>query len=107
MKPTLLIYCTVKDRADGERIGSALVEQQMAACVNVIDGLTSIYRWKGEVQKETEALLIAKTTEDRYSALEKTILALHSYECPCIVALPITRGYAGFLEWIQAQVTEC
>lgn len=106
MKSTLFIYCTVKDRADGERIGSALVEEQLVACANVIDGLTSIYRWKGVVQKATEALLIAKTTEDRYPAVEAMILSLHPYECPCIVAWPIARGHTAFLEWIADEAGE-
>lgn len=106
MKSTHFIYCTVKDRADGVRIGSALVEQQLVACANVIDGLTSIYRWKGVVQKETEALLIAKTTKARYPAVEQMILSLHPYECPCIVAWPIARGHKAFLEWIADEVSE-
>lgn len=103
MDKRLGIYCTVKDRAEAEKLGTELVEKRLAACVNIVDGMTSIYAWKGQIEKETEVILIAKTTADRYPELERCLRALHSYECPCIVAFPIERGFAGYLDWITAQ----
>lgn len=99
----VLIYMTADDKAEASRIGRALVEEKLAACANVLDGMTSIYRWEGEICEESEAVLIAKTTESLAPALTERVKALHSYDCPCVVTLPIAGGNAAFLNWIAAQ----
>jgi len=96
-----IIYITTKDRDEARRIGRALVEARLAACANVIDGLSSLYWWEGAVQDEAEALLIAKTRESLVPELVEKVKELHSYSCPCIVSLPILDGNPGFLKWIN------
>ena len=96
-----LVYITAGSMEEARLIGEALVAKQLAACVNLIDGMTSIYRWQGEIQRDTETVLIAKTTEHQIISLIDQVKALHSYECPCIVSLPIDSGNAEFLDWIR------
>jgi len=104
MTPIYLIYITTGDKAEARQIGMALVESKLAACVNIIDHMNSMYRWEGKIQEDQEAILIAKTTEKNIPALKKKVKAMHSYDCPCMVCLPVTEGYGPFLEWIQNQV---
>jgi len=99
-----LIYITTENKAEAERIGQALVEEYLAACVNIIDGMNSIYRWEGRLMQENETVLIAKTIEAKVPALMQRVKALHSYDCPCIVALPITDGNEAFLNWVAGEV---
>ncbi len=99
----VLVYMTAGDRAEAVRIGRVLVEERLAACANVLDGMTSIYRWQGEVCEDGEAVLIAKTTEAQADALTERVKALHSYDCPCVVTLPVAGGNPAFLEWIAEQ----
>ncbi len=99
----VLVYMTAGDRAEAVRIGRVLVEERLAACANVLDGMTSIYRWQGEVYEDGEAVLIAKTTEAQADALTERVKALHSYDCPCVVTLPVAGGNAAFLDWIAEQ----
>jgi len=100
MSEALIVFVTVAARADGERIAEALVGEQLAACVNVVGPVRSIYRWQGEICRDDEHLLIIKTTRARYAALEARVKALHSYEVPEVVALPIELGSAQYLAWI-------
>ena len=102
--PYLLIYCTCPDRAMAERIAEALVADRLAACVNIVPGITSIYRWQGEVQHDSELLLLIKTRGECYPALEARIRELHSYEVPEIIAVPIQRGSESYLTWLDASV---
>ena len=97
------VYITAPDKAAALSIGRALVDARLAACANVFDGMTSVYRWQGRVQEDGEAVLIAKTREDLVPALTETVRALHSYECPCIVALPVVGGSQPFIDWIAAE----
>ena len=99
----ILVYITAGDRAEASRIGRALVEEKLAACANVLDGMTSIYRWQGDICEDSEAVLIAKTSEALAPALTERVRSLHSYDCPCVVTLPISGGNADFLDWIAAQ----
>lgn len=100
----LIILCTCPDLATAERIAEAVVGERLAACVNVAPGLTSIYRWEGQIQRDTELLLLIKTCQDVYSLLEARIRELHPYQIPEIIALPIQTGSAAYLDWIAAQV---
>ena len=101
MSEELIVLVTVPTRADGERIAEALVGDQLAACVNVIGPMRSIYRWQGELCRDDEYLLLIKTTRGRYAALEARVKALHGYEVPEVVAVPIEMGSAEYLEWLR------
>jgi periplasmic divalent cation tolerance protein len=98
------IYMTAGSKAEAQKIGKALVESRLAACVNILDNMQSIYRWKEKVQEDSEVVLIAKTTERRVPRLVDKVKSLHSYDCPCIVSLPVLDGYPPFLDWVQAEV---
>ena len=102
MSGELVVLVTVPAREDGERIAEALVGEQLAACVNILGPIRSIYRWQGEIARDDEHLLVIKTTRTRYPALEARVKALHSYDTPEVVALPIERGSAAYLEWIRS-----
>ncbi len=94
------VYMTVGDQAEAERIGAALIDKRLAACVNIIPGMTSLYRWEGRVERGTECVVVAKTRAGQWTALEQAVKQLHSYDCPCIVALPIADGHLPFLQWV-------
>lgn len=98
------IYMTAGSIAEAQKIGKALVESRLAACVNILDNMQSIYRWEEEIQQDNEVVLIVKTADSLISQLIEKVIALHSYDCPCIVSLPISGGYPPFLNWIQAEV---
>jgi periplasmic divalent cation tolerance protein len=98
-----LIYATAANRDQALEIARKLVEERLVACVNVIDGATSVYWWEGKVQEEREALLLAKTISANVSAVTRRILELHSYSTPCVTALPISGGNLGFLEWVSSE----
>ena len=100
----VLVLSTVAQAEDAERIARALVERRLAACVNVVAGLTSFYRWKGAVQRDDERLLLIKTRRDRYAALQEALASLHPYQLPEIVALPFEAGSAAYLAWVDENV---
>ena len=104
MSEHVLVLSTVAQAEDAERIARALVERRVAACVNVVPGLTSFYRWKGALQRDDERLLLIKTRRDGYAALEQALRSLHPYEVPEIVALPLEAGSAAYLAWIDQNV---
>lgn len=96
-----LIYITTKDKKEAEEIGRSLLEERLAACVNIVDHMESLYWWQGKLQKNHEAILLAKTTGEKVEALIARVKALHSYDCPCIVSLPIESGNDAFLKWVR------
>lgn len=98
-----LVYITASGPEEARRIGRALVAARLAACANVHSGVASIYWWEGEVQEEAEAVLIAKTRDSLVEPLTDKVRELHSYECPCVVALPVAGGNPSFLDWIDAE----
>ena len=98
-----LVYVTAADPDEAARIGERLVAERLAACANILPGMRSIYRWKGAVERANEAVLILKTTGDRLPSLTERVKALHSYECPCVVALPIAAGNPDYLAWIAGE----
>ena len=100
------IYMTVGSKEEARKIGKALVTTGLAACVNILDNMNSFYVWQGELQDDTEVVMIAKTTEDRVAQLIKKVESLHSYDCPCIVSLPVTGGHQPFLDWIATEVKQ-
>ena len=89
---------------DAERIARALVEERLAACVNVVPGVLSIYRWKGNVEQEAELILVIKTLGERVEALKARLVELHPYELPEVVVIPIAGGHAPYLAWLEEQV---
>ncbi|RIH86074.1 Divalent-cation tolerance protein CutA [Calidithermus terrae] len=96
----LVVLCTVPDEDSARRIAQALVAEGLAACVNVLPRLTSVYRWEGEVTSGEELLLIVKTREERYAALEARVKELHPYAVPEVIALPIRHGSKDYLDWL-------
>lgn len=99
--PYQLVLTTCPDEAMAETIARVLVEEGLAACVNVLPPMRSIYRWRGRVESAEELLLIIKARVDAYPAVEKRIQALHSYELPEVIAVPIANGLAAYLSWIE------
>ena len=97
------VYITTKNKAEAERIGRALVQERLAACVNIIDGMNSIYRWEGKIQEDKEAVLIAKTKQSLVKKLTNRVKSLHSYSCPCIISLPILGGNKDYLDWLSKE----
>ena len=98
-----VVLVTVPSREDGERIAEAVVGDRLAACVNIVGPMRSIYRWQGEVCRDEEHLLLIKTTQERYGELEARVKALHPYDVPEVVALPIEAGSAFYLAWVEAE----
>ena len=96
----ILVYCTVPNDFSANLIATSLVDEQLAACVNIIDSVTSVYRWEGQVQTDKELLLIIKTQKSKFDALKEKILSLHEYSVPEIVAAPVELGHDEYLKWI-------
>jgi periplasmic divalent cation tolerance protein len=94
---------TAPDPEVGARIARALVEERLAACVNVVPGVRSVYRWGGAVQEDEEVLLVAKTRRDRAVALAERVRALHPYELPEVLALPACAGSEPYLDWVRRE----
>jgi periplasmic divalent cation tolerance protein len=100
---TLLVFTTLPDRAAAERLADALLEQKLAACVNILAPCRSVYRWHGAVQHEEEHPVLIKTTRERYAALEQALRAAHPYELPELIAVPVERGLPAYLDWVAAE----
>ena len=105
MTGRIVVLSAVGSADHAERIARAMVEQGHAACVNVVPGVTSFYRWKGEIARDAEWLLVMKTTAARFSALREALVDMHPYDVPEVVEVPIERGHAPYLEWIDASVS--
>ncbi|WP_045217072.1 divalent-cation tolerance protein CutA [Desulfonatronovibrio magnus] len=99
-------YITAADLAEAQKIGSTLVDKQLAACVNIFENMQSMYKWKGKVETDRETVLVAKTTDSLKEALLQEVKQIHSYECPCVVFLPVTGGNPDFLDWIKQETIE-
>lgn len=106
MTNAILVLCTCPDNTAAERIASALVEEQLAACVNRLPGIASTYRWQGKICRDTEQLLLIKTTRARFETLRARILALHPYELPEVIAVDIAAGHLRYLDWIEASTRD-
>ena len=99
-----IVYMTAGNVDEASRIAKALVQRRLAACVNIIDGIRSVYEWEGILQDEREVVMIAKTHADCLPELVEAVKGMHSYDCPCIVGLPVSGGNNAFLDWVRAQV---
>ena len=102
MADPLLVFTTLPDTDSAHTLASALVESRLAACVSILGACTSVYRWQGATETATEVPLLIKTTPARYAALEAAIRAHHPYELPEIIAVPVTQGLPGYLDWVAA-----
>jgi periplasmic divalent cation tolerance protein len=100
---TVMLYITASNKKEAHNIGTILVKERLAACANIIDRIQSVYWWKGNLEQGAEALLIAKTKQQLVKKAVGRVRALHGYECPCIVALPIVDGNPSFLKWISQE----
>ncbi len=100
MHAALVVLVTTPSAEKAAEIARALVEERLAACGNVVPGVRSIYRWEGKVQDDQEALLLLKTTRDRFEALRARVVALHPYQLPEVIALAVDTGSAPYLAWI-------
>ena len=98
-----LIYVTASNLEEAKSIGRKLVEERLVACVNILPHMSSIYRWQGKVEEGEEVVMITKTTEQLVERTIVRVKQLHSYECPCVVAVPIVAGNPEFLAWISGE----
>jgi periplasmic divalent cation tolerance protein len=98
-----IVYMTAKDVSEARTLGRAILKSRLAACVNILGPMESMYWWKGAVQNEKEVALIAKTTARSLDALIRKVLSIHSYDVPCVVAFPIAKGNPAFLRWIEKE----
>ncbi len=104
MTDALVVVTTTETQADAVRLAQALVESELAACVQVLPQITSIYRWQGKIEQAREVLLLIKTTRAAYSELEAAIKQNHSYQTPEIIALPVEAGSTDYLGWLTTSV---
>ena len=102
----LLAFCTCPDQTAADRITEALVREGLAACVNQIIGVQSVYRWEGKLRRDSEVLLLMKTTTARFDILAARLLELHPYDLPEIIAAPITGGVSEYLQWVYTCTSE-
>ena len=101
----LLVLSTAPDRATAERIAGTLVEERLAACVNIVPGVTSVYRWKGKIERDAEVLCLIKTRGSLLAKLSRRLTALHPYDVPEVIALRISGGAPPYLKWLMDQTT--
>ncbi|HWP44063.1 MAG TPA: divalent-cation tolerance protein CutA [Blastocatellia bacterium] len=101
MSREIIIFVTAPGSAEASRIAEAIVEERLAACVNIVEGIESIYRWEGKVTRDREALMIIKSTAERYEELERRVKQLHSYSTPEVIAFGIERGSQQYLDWLR------
>ncbi|MCW5965892.1 MAG: divalent-cation tolerance protein CutA [Bryobacterales bacterium] len=101
MSNKIIVFCTVASVSEGKYLAQALVAEELVACVTLLPPVQSVYRWQGKIEEAEEVLLLIKTREGRWEAVRQRIQALHSYENPEIIAVPITTGSPAYLEWID------
>ena len=105
-RDAIVVFMTAASREEADQLAEMLVNKRLAACVQILPEMESVYRWEGEVERQPEVLLIAKTLNSKFADLEIAVRALHSYEIPEIVAVPLTSGSAPYLKWLSASTTD-
>lgn len=105
MTDATVVFCTFASRDDAHRIGSAIVEARLAACVNILPGVQSVYRWKGAIEQAEETMALIKTTRQSFAALRDRIREMHPYETPEIISIPVLEGFTEYLAWIREQIS--
>jgi periplasmic divalent cation tolerance protein len=98
-----MLYVTAENREEATAIGRSLVEERLVACANVIDGMTSIYSWKGNVEETGETVLLLKTRQSLVDPVIKRINELHSYDVPCVLSWNVENGHREFLQWVETE----
>ena|ERR1700741_4119488 len=101
----IAVLITAPDKEEASRLAELLVERNLAACVQILPAVESVYRWQGKIERQPEVLLIAKTIAAKFAELEREVRAVHSYETPEIVALPLTAWSEPYRQWLNASVT--
>jgi periplasmic divalent cation tolerance protein len=104
MTDKILVLTTCASEEEAKRIARALVERRLAACVNIVPGLRSVYRWRGALEEESECLLVIKSRRDLFDELRAGIESLHSYELPELIALPVVEGSEAYLNWLEREL---
>ncbi|XP_056844170.1 protein CutA, chloroplastic isoform X2 [Raphanus sativus] len=99
--PSIVVYVTVPNREAGKKLANSIVREKLAACVNIVPGVESVYEWEGKVQSDSEELLIIKTRQSLLESLTEHVNANHEYDVPEVIALPITGGSDKYLEWLK------
>ena len=102
----IVVFMTAANREEARRLAEMLVDRRLAACVQIMPEMESVYRWQGKIERQTEVLLLAKTVSAKFVELEAEVRRVHSYETPEIVAFPLTAGSRPYLEWLNASVAE-
>jgi periplasmic divalent cation tolerance protein len=100
----IVVFMTAPNAEEAGRLADTLVEERLAACVQILPQMESVYRWQGKIERQKEVLLIAKTVTSRFAELDRKVRVLHSYETPEIVAFPLTAGSEPYLQWLSASV---
>lgn len=101
----LMVMTNAPDNATAHALARAVVDARLAACVNVLHGVHSVYRWQGRVEEATEVTLLIKTTRQHYPALQQALVAAHPYDLPEVIAWPLADGYAPYLNWIASEIS--
>ena len=99
----IMFYVPCPDREEALKISRLLVKRKLIACANILEGCTSVYEWQGELHEENECILIMKSVKSLHLEVERTILEMHSYECPCVVALDTSEVNLPFFQWVEGQ----
>ena len=102
MSDAIVVFMTAANVEEATRLAEMLVGAQLAACVQILPEVESVYRWHGKIERQAEVLLLAKTTVEKFDELEREVRALHSYETPEIIAVPVTAGSAPYLAWLSS-----
>jgi periplasmic divalent cation tolerance protein len=104
MTGEVVVLCTCGSEEEAERLGTSLVESRLAACVNIVPRIRSVYRWQGAVERADEWMLVVKSSRHLFSAIQAEVAKLHSYETPELIALPIVEGEKNYLNWLANSV---
>ncbi|KAH9756343.1 protein CutA [Citrus sinensis] len=104
--PSIVVYVTVPNKEAGKKLAESIVKAKLAACVNRVPGIESVYEWKGEIQTDAEELLIIKTRQSLLETLTEHVKANHEYDVPEVIALPITGGSQPYLEWLKSSTRD-
>ena len=99
-----LIYITTKDESEAKELGRRLIEAKLAACVNILPNMTSVYKWKGVIEESRESVLLAKTVETKVDALTALVAKYHSYENPCVLSFSVDNGREEYLKWLRGEM---
>ena len=102
----IMVYITVPNEEEARKIGAILVEEKLAACVNIFKGAASLYRWQGEIVSDEETVMILKSRKSLFRSIEKKVKELHSYSCPCIVSYEGNEGNEDYVKWIMDETSQ-